>query len=188
MSISNSSKILYGEINGLCHLKGYCWAENSHFARVFSVDKNTITTWIGILEKRGYVKTTIDKKSGNKRKIEILSNPRDLAKYSEVPTEVLGGHDENIATNFYNNSNNKTIEYDSPFNFLMSNCPMQYRFFHEDLARRIDNPEKFIDYFNLIAAERKAGLDLEILSRLLKHLSNSWLSNSRLQIKKKKIL
>ncbi len=50
-----SAKLLYGEITALCNEKGYCWATNDYFSRLYSVDKKTISRWIKSLSDMGYI-------------------------------------------------------------------------------------------------------------------------------------
>ncbi len=49
------AKLLYGEITALCNEKGYCWATNDYFSRLYSVSKRTISTWIKSLCDAGYI-------------------------------------------------------------------------------------------------------------------------------------
>lgn len=50
-----SAKILYSELAVLCAEQGYCWASNGYFARLYGVDKATVSRWISKLNKRGYI-------------------------------------------------------------------------------------------------------------------------------------
>ena len=54
-SVVPSAKLLYGEITALCNEKGYCWATNDYFSRLYSVSKRTISTWIKSLCDAGYI-------------------------------------------------------------------------------------------------------------------------------------
>lgn len=54
-SIVPGAKLLYGEITALCNEKGYCWATNDYFSRLYSVGKRTIFTWIKSLCDAGYI-------------------------------------------------------------------------------------------------------------------------------------
>jgi len=42
-SISAFAKILYSDISSLCAQRGYCWASNAYFAKVFTVSERTVT-------------------------------------------------------------------------------------------------------------------------------------------------
>jgi hypothetical protein len=53
--ISPSAKILYSELNTLADEKGFCWASNGYFAKLFGVDKATVSRWVSQLRKAGYI-------------------------------------------------------------------------------------------------------------------------------------
>lgn len=50
-------KILFSELIVLSNMKGYCYANNSYFAKLYKVHKNTVSIWINNLAKHGYVVT-----------------------------------------------------------------------------------------------------------------------------------
>jgi hypothetical protein len=62
-----NAKLLYGEITALTNSKGYCWATNEYFARLYKVDKKTISKWIQLLVDAGYLKSKIHFKKGTKQ-------------------------------------------------------------------------------------------------------------------------
>lgn len=64
--IVDGAKLLYGEIGCLCNEKGFCWANNSYFAKLYKNTTVTISRWFSSLEKEGFI--YIDNTSG-KRKI-----------------------------------------------------------------------------------------------------------------------
>jgi hypothetical protein len=75
--INPSAKLLYGEITALCNQKGYCWASNGYFSELYGVTKNTISTWVSVLKKHGFVSVEIirnEHKQVVKRKIGIMEN------------------------------------------------------------------------------------------------------------------
>lgn len=51
-----SEKILYAEITALINIKGYCYATNQYFSKLYGVHKNSISIWINNLIKYGYLK------------------------------------------------------------------------------------------------------------------------------------
>ena len=51
-----SEKILYAEITALINIKGYCYATNQYFSKLYGVHKNSISIWINNLIKCGYLK------------------------------------------------------------------------------------------------------------------------------------
>lgn len=49
-------KIIYAEITALVNIKGFCYATNQYFSKLYGVHKNTISIWINNLMKYGYIK------------------------------------------------------------------------------------------------------------------------------------
>ncbi len=68
-SLSANAKLLYGEITALCSEKGFCWASNSYFAKLYEKDGRTISRWISQLIEKGYIQAEIDKEKGNQRQL-----------------------------------------------------------------------------------------------------------------------
>ena len=50
-----NAKLIYGELVILCSKQGFCWASNGYFAKLYGVDKRTVSHWINQLAKRGYI-------------------------------------------------------------------------------------------------------------------------------------
>ena len=69
--LTQTAKLLYGQISALTNKEGYCWASNSYFAELFDCSKDTISRNINLLIKKGYIKGTIEKKNGNLRKLYL---------------------------------------------------------------------------------------------------------------------
>ena len=112
-----SAKLLYGEITALCNEKGYCWATNDYFGRLYSVSKRTISTWIKSLCDAGYISTEfiLDNES-QKVKVRCL---KVVEKNFVAPTKETYGpprsrlrepHEENFAEN---NTLNNTFNISS---------------------------------------------------------------------------
>jgi hypothetical protein len=84
--LTANAKLLYGEITALCNEKGYCWASNSYFAKLYSVSNKSISLWIKQLSNHGFLKSEIIYKEGTK---EIVN------RYIRI---CGGGMEENVNT------------------------------------------------------------------------------------------
>lgn len=69
-NLTANAKLLYGEITALCNEKGYCWANNGYFSKLYNVSNVSISKWISELEQKGYINRDIIYKDGTK---EILN-------------------------------------------------------------------------------------------------------------------
>lgn len=59
--IPPNAKLLYGEITALTSKEGYCWASNEHFAKLYGVDKGTVSRWVSDLEEKGFIAVSLEK-------------------------------------------------------------------------------------------------------------------------------
>lgn len=84
--LNGNAKLLYGELTALANERGYCWATNQYFARLYNVSKRTIISWMKQLEKRKYIKIQVfykpDSKIVDRRHIYILPFPTDTEFYT----------------------------------------------------------------------------------------------------------
>lgn len=95
-----NAKILFSELLALCGDKGFCWASNGYLARLYGVDKMTISRWISMLNKRGYIFfEPIDKKINT---IEEKINEARQIYIPPIDKKVYQNKKNN------NNKNNKT--------------------------------------------------------------------------------
>jgi len=94
-----NAKLLYGEITALSNEKGYCWAQNTYFAELYEVSKETISRWIRELAEAGYIQTDFVYKKGTKaiekRYIRIIQEPID-EKVNTPRRKGQEGHDEKV--------------------------------------------------------------------------------------------
>ena len=85
--LSSSEKLLYGEIIALCNEKGYCWASNNYFARLYGVTAQAVSKWVINLEKTGYISIGYKYKP-NTKEIENRIIKMVSINFDEVSTNV----------------------------------------------------------------------------------------------------
>ena len=73
--IPANAKLLYAEISSLTDARGYCWASNAYFERLYDLSERTIVRLIRALEQAGYIRI-LDAGGGSaRRKIAAGINP-----------------------------------------------------------------------------------------------------------------
>lgn len=121
--LSANEKLLYGEISALCNKLGYCYAQNTYFAELYSVDKRSIQRWIENLVNRGYIIVDVERDDNNavvKRTIHLatkMSPPHDK--------NVTTPGDKNVTHNNINNNNtrNKPLRDINKTDVLFTSLP-----------------------------------------------------------------
>ncbi len=121
-NITPNAKLLYGEITALCNDKGYCWATNKYFSKLYKVTDRTIQDWINQLEAGGYITRDLiykeNLKEVEKRVMKISSPPPEnnfagVVKKNSPPSEKnfrRGGEEIFVDNNtVINNTNNNTL-------------------------------------------------------------------------------
>ena len=68
-SVGSTAKLLFAEITALSNIEGYCWASNNYFANLFDISITQVSRLIGSLEERGFLKSFVDSRAGNQRKL-----------------------------------------------------------------------------------------------------------------------
>lgn len=126
------AKLLYGEITALSNQKGFCWANDMYFAKLYKVSKKTIQTWLKSLEEKNYLTREVIYKEGSNeivnRYIRLCAYPSNENVYTPMHEKV---RDNNTSINTtVNNTNNKNI---------LSSSDEQDPIPYQDI----------IDYFNL---------------------------------------
>lgn len=136
-NIPPNAKLLYGEITALCNEKGYCWATNDYFAKLYNVSKTSISKWISCLIDNGYIARKFEYKDGTKeiqtRFLSLLNTPIE-EKLNTPLTKVNDGIEEKLNTPieeklkdnntvFNNTINNTTNTYMCAFEELWSVYP-----------------------------------------------------------------
>lgn len=104
-NIIPNAKLLYGEITALCNERGYCFATNDYFSRLYSVSKRTISTWIKSLCDAGYISAEFiledDRKKVKVRCLKVKANFDTHLMKTSIPlrNKLRSPHDENFAEN-----------------------------------------------------------------------------------------
>ncbi|MCP8876539.1 conserved phage C-terminal domain-containing protein [Latilactobacillus curvatus] len=106
------SKLLYGEITALSNQKGYCWASNNYFMKLYEVSRFTIQAWLKSLEDCGYINRQVIYKEGSKeiqaRYIGITSYPSQ-EKLATPSKENLTVNNTSFNTTVNNTNNIKPL-------------------------------------------------------------------------------
>jgi DNA-binding transcriptional ArsR family regulator len=123
-----NAKLLYGEITALCNEKGYCWAGNEYFAKLYKVSKTSVSKWISKLIEQGYITSEIIYREGSKeilhRYLRIVNDPieeklkRSTTKLKEPLEEKL--KENNTTNNTLNNTKNIDKELLPETNLLIN--------------------------------------------------------------------
>ena len=103
--IPHGAKLMYAELTALTQKEGYAWASNEYFAKLYDVDKRTISRWMSNLVEMNFVQIEVDSAKGNLRKVWLQS--------PTLTTKMSRPHDKNVATPHdknvvYNNTSKNT--------------------------------------------------------------------------------
>ena len=93
-NLKPNAKLLYGEITALCNERGYCWAGNEYFAKLYGVSIKTISVWISQLVNKKYLLRKLVYKPGTKEidsRILRLPVPYYLPSEKEIPSPRKNG-------------------------------------------------------------------------------------------------
>ena len=88
-------KVLFSEITALSNKYGYCTASNGYFARLYDRPKPTISRWINLLIKLGYLKSEMIYKENSKeikeRRLYPITTPINADNNRSINASVKGG-------------------------------------------------------------------------------------------------
>lgn len=108
-----NEKLLYGEISALADRDGFCWAQNEYFAKLYNVNKKTVSVWINNLKAKGYIATEIvedDKGQITQRKIYVGIIPLSTKKWRGSPQKNGEGIHKKMDYNNININISSTLE------------------------------------------------------------------------------
>ena len=168
-NLTPNAKLLYGEITALCNERGYCWASNSYFAKLYKVSNTSISLWIKQLKDNGYIEVQQNYKEGTK---EILNRYLSILKggikeiLNTPPQENLKDNNTYI-NNTINNTYNKEkpekqkSDYSDSFNifYKLYNHPVNKQPAFKEW-KKID-PELHQEIYNHVREYRSRGVGVE---------------------------
>lgn len=171
-----NAKLLYGEITALCNEKGYCWASNDYFARLYGVSKVSIQNWLKSLEDGGYINREVRRKEGNKeieaRYIRILSGGSQ--------ENLVTPHQENLADNntVINNTSNITLDKDT-MSGKPDDVPIPYKEVVDYLNNKADRNYKHTTgkTKTLIKARWNEGFRTEDFKKVIDTKVDDWIGS-----------
>jgi len=105
--LSANAKLLYGEITALCNEKGFCWASNNYFAKLYGVTTVSISNWISQLEQKKYITREMVYKEGTKEILNRYIRIFDGGLKENLGTPIKENFKDNITliNNTINNTN-----------------------------------------------------------------------------------
>ena len=145
-SLKPMEKLLYAEITALLNKKGYCFASNAYFARLYECDKTTVSRWISNLQKKGYIKVVLNRDSKNTvldrkifcvnltLKIEVEDTPIDEKINTPIDEKINTPIDEKVK-----DINTREYQY-KRISKNLKNCASHDSF-------KIPNPKSVFEYW-----------------------------------------
>ena len=165
--LSANAKLLYGEITALCNEKGYCWATNDYFAKLYKVAKQTISRWIRELKENNYINIQMIYKEGSN---EIVNRYIQICEYP-INKNVNTPINKNVKENntYINNTYNiATAEITKCF---QDNIGLITPTSAELLFSYLDD---FKDYQIIIEAIKKSALANKRSTNYINGILKSW--------------
>lgn len=165
------AKLLYGEITALSNQKGYCWATDGYFLKLYKVSKSTVQNWLKSLEDCGYIAREVKYKEGSPeieyRYIRILAYPIPENRNTPIP--------ENWTEN--NTSFNTTVNNTNNIKPLSGKPdPIPYAeiisYLNQATGRTFHNIEK---HKKLIRARWHEKATLDDFKKVIDNKSSEWL-------------
>lgn len=182
-------KVLYSEITALSNKYGYCKASNKYFSELYGRPTPTISKWINLLKKLGYVKVEMIYKENSKeiqeRRLYPISTPINADINTGINVDVKGGINvdvkdnitsiNNINTNNKENSsksnNKENSNKDNKSNKYNFNYKKFFEFFKETTGKKYtatNNNKK------LINARLNEGATKQDFYLITKHKAIQW--------------
>lgn len=179
-----NAKLLYGEITALCNTKGCCWATNDYFAQLYGVSKTSISKWISILIRKGYIKSEINYKGGTKeidnRYLRLVNDPIE----EKLNTPIEEKLKENN-TSMNNTSNNISVEppYEEIIDYVNNCAGLNPQLFTKKITfnfdHRTENTRKLIKTLWNKKLDRKQMYTLKDFKYVIACKYNDFVENEK---------
>ena len=116
MQLSDKAKLLYAEISSLTEQRGYCYATNAYFMRLYGISERTLQEHLRSLKRRGYISISDGGGGAGRRKIyaginPLSGNPAEICGVMPNPAENCGVTPQKSA-----GGNNNKKDNNSPHN------------------------------------------------------------------------
>lgn len=173
-NLTGKAILLYGEITALCNQKGYCWASNDYFAKLYGVNSKSIQRWIKSLEDQGYISREVFYKEGTKeierRNIRLNTTPHLKNK---VTPHLKNEADNNTLFNKNHSGADKkdSIDYQKIIGYLNAEAGREYKNVESNrkpIRARMHEGYSEHDFALVIAYKCKQWIDNDEMAKYLR--------------------
>lgn len=158
-----NAKLLYGEITALCNDKGYCWATNDYFAKLYNVSKASISNWVASLIEKHYIESEIVYKECSKeilhRYLRILYDP--IKENFNTPIKENFKDNNTTTNNTNNNTDNIKENIKEILDYLNLKAETSYKYTTEKTK-------------SLINARLKEHFTVEDFKKVIDKMCDKW--------------
>ena len=185
-------KVLFSEITALANKNGYCTASNGYFAKLYDRPKPTISKWINLLIKLGYLNSKMIYKENSKEVRERRLYPITMPINADVKgginadvkgginADVKGGINADVKDNITSINNINISDKDN------SESNNKNRFNYSKLINSINeaantNFRNSSNNRKLIHARLADGYTEEELIKVIKFKANQWKDNEKMK-------
>lgn len=120
-NLKANEKLMYAEITALSNQNGTCWASNDYFAKLYKVNKKTVSSWVSHLRELGYIDVELiykpKSKEVDKRIISINKLPSPLKKGYPTP-QIMEDNTTSINKNYNVKDDSLKVLFLNAYNIL----------------------------------------------------------------------
>jgi hypothetical protein len=92
--LSASAKLMFGEITSLANTRGFCYASNGYFERVFDCSERSVQGWLDQLVKAGFIRLEFNATNTSRRiYLTQIFSPTPAKKFRQQVAESCGHND-----------------------------------------------------------------------------------------------